>query len=177
MSSKTTNLGLHKIDLNDAPPDITVLNQNWDTIDEELSNIGETVEEALGNLTPEKIGASPSNHTHSAEDIGALPIKGGTLTGTELGINNNMGKIFASGSVTRLYATDNPSDTTNQRYFNLYSQFFKEDISESLKVTERRNGVDTSYKIYGEHNITKSPTDIEAGTTPLADGHIRLVYE
>ena len=33
MSSKTTNFNLHKIDLTDAPPDITVLNQNWDIID------------------------------------------------------------------------------------------------------------------------------------------------
>ena len=36
MSSKTTNYNLHKIDLNDSPPDITVLNQNFDTIDDEL---------------------------------------------------------------------------------------------------------------------------------------------
>lgn len=33
MSSKTSNYSLHKIDLTDAPPDITVLNENWDTID------------------------------------------------------------------------------------------------------------------------------------------------
>lgn len=50
MSSTTENLGLHKIDLNDAPPDITVLNQNWDIIDEEVANISE-------NITPEAIGA------------------------------------------------------------------------------------------------------------------------
>ena len=36
MSSKTTNFNLHKIDLTDAPPDITVLNQNWDKIDQKL---------------------------------------------------------------------------------------------------------------------------------------------
>ena len=36
MSSKTTNYNLHKIDLSDAPPDITVLNQNWDIIDQQL---------------------------------------------------------------------------------------------------------------------------------------------
>ncbi len=33
MASTTTNYGLRKIDLTDAPPDITVLNQNWDKID------------------------------------------------------------------------------------------------------------------------------------------------
>ena len=37
MSSKTKNYNLHKIDLTDAPPDITVLNQNWDTLDAELA--------------------------------------------------------------------------------------------------------------------------------------------
>jgi hypothetical protein len=36
MSTTTTNLKLHKIDLSDAPPDITVLNQNWDTLDAKL---------------------------------------------------------------------------------------------------------------------------------------------
>lgn len=37
MSSQTTNLNLHKIDLTDAPPDITVLNQNWDILDTEVA--------------------------------------------------------------------------------------------------------------------------------------------
>lgn len=37
MSTTTTNYNLHKIDLTDAPPDITVINPNWDTIDTELS--------------------------------------------------------------------------------------------------------------------------------------------
>ena len=37
MSSKTTNYNLHKIDLNDSPPDITVLNQNFDILDEKLN--------------------------------------------------------------------------------------------------------------------------------------------
>ena len=41
MASKTTNYNLHKIDLTDAPPDITVLNQNWDTIDEKLKLLSE----------------------------------------------------------------------------------------------------------------------------------------
>lgn len=36
MSSKTTNYNMHKIDLADSPPDITVLNQNFDKIDEEM---------------------------------------------------------------------------------------------------------------------------------------------
>lgn len=39
MSSKTTNYNLHKIDLTDAPPDITVLNPNWDTLDTKIKEL------------------------------------------------------------------------------------------------------------------------------------------
>lgn len=33
------------------------------------------------NITPEKIGAAESNHTHTAADVGALPAAGGKVTG------------------------------------------------------------------------------------------------
>lgn len=39
MATYTTNYNLHKIDLTDAPPDITVINANWDTIDAELKKV------------------------------------------------------------------------------------------------------------------------------------------
>ena len=41
MAQKTTNYNLHKIDLTDAPPDITKLNPNFDTIDKELKRLGD----------------------------------------------------------------------------------------------------------------------------------------
>ena len=65
MASKTTNYNLHKISLTDAPPDITVLNENWDKIDTELKDIDDKA----------------SNHEHDAGDItsGILPVsRGGT---------------------------------------------------------------------------------------------------
>ena len=74
MATYTTNYNLTKIDLNDAPPDITVLNQNWDTIDEELGNIGDTVEQALDNLTPEKIGAQPAATAINTSNIGSQSV-------------------------------------------------------------------------------------------------------
>lgn len=45
MSSKTKNYELHKIDLNDAPPDITVLNQNWDKLDTKLKEVNDLIEQ------------------------------------------------------------------------------------------------------------------------------------
>lgn len=60
MSSKTTNLQLHKIDLTDAPPDITVLNQNWDKLDTEVQSLKNSM-------------GGQSNY---------LPLAGGKVTGT-----------------------------------------------------------------------------------------------
>ena len=47
MSGKTDNYNLHTIDLTDAPPDITVLNQNWQTIDAELHRISELTNQGV----------------------------------------------------------------------------------------------------------------------------------
>lgn len=38
LASKTTNYNMNKIDLTDAPPDITVLNENFDITDSELNS-------------------------------------------------------------------------------------------------------------------------------------------
>lgn len=54
MSSKTTNYNLHKIDLKDSPPDITVLNQNFDIIDRKLGELENL--EYLKNINPTTTG-------------------------------------------------------------------------------------------------------------------------
>lgn len=64
MASKTPNLNLHKIDLTDAPPDITVLNQNWDILDEKLSHVPEVSED--GKIPPEALPEIQSITTQSA---------------------------------------------------------------------------------------------------------------
>lgn len=195
MSTTTTNFGLIKPELRD-PADITQINPNWDKLDQVIKdNLDEAKEYADQKVndipTPDVSGQINEHNTdenshndirQSVSDVraiaeGALPLEGGTLTGTELGIGNNKGKIVANGNMLRVYATNEPSDTNNQRYINLYSQTFKEDVSESLKLTERINGVDTAYKIYGEHNITSGTTDLTAGTSELPSGHIYFVYE
>ena len=175
MSSTTTNFGLHKIDLNDAPPDITVLNQNCDTIDEELSSIGETVEEALGNLTPEKIGASPSGHTHTAEQVGALPLTGGALSGNTLGIYNGKAVVLGDNLGASLIANtvDDASDLNNIRNLRVTNSG---NLPRAIFLRDVISGNRTDYNIFGEHNITKGTTDIGAGSA-LATGCIHLVYE
>ena len=48
----TTNLNLNKPELTDAPPDITVLNENWDTLDTEIKALQENkADKELTNVT------------------------------------------------------------------------------------------------------------------------------
>lgn len=181
MSTTTTNYGLVKPELTD-PADITAMNGNWDKLDQVIKENKDYTDTKIATIPTPDVSGQIADHdadpdAHADIRASAFPIEGGTVTGTEIGINNNRGKVFASGNVTRLYATEDPADTSNQRYFNLFSQFFKEDIAESLKVTERINGVDKSYKIYGEHNITSGTSDLTAGTSELPSGNIYLQYE
>lgn len=99
MSSKTTNYNLHKIDLTDAPPDITVLNGNWDTIDSELKGrlplTGGTI---TGDLLFAKVnngGASIFKNHNSTSDYGlVLRDKSSGNATAELSINATTGKVI-----------------------------------------------------------------------------------
>lgn len=171
MSTTTTNYGLVKPELTDAA-DITAMNQNWDIIDEELGNIGEVVEESLGNLTPEKIGA--------------LPISGGKITGESLFVGNGFGKFYANDFNTGVMHTNGGNDTTNGRGVLIQNANKMPDLAQAFQVYEVSNGVTSEgYKIYGEHNknllrnalFTASTTDLEAGTSALESGKLYLVYE
>ena len=65
MSSKTPNFNLHKIDLTDAPPDITVLNQNWDILDEEVGNLV-TNNKLITYTALDQLGLTPGSETISS---------------------------------------------------------------------------------------------------------------
>ena len=55
MATNTPNYNLHKIYLTDAPPDITVLNGNWDIIDGELQDINEELQNLDGKIVSVRV--------------------------------------------------------------------------------------------------------------------------
>ena len=73
---ETTNYNLKKIELTDSPPDITVLNNNWDTIDEELKSQADALDAHKADYTTQialikdKIGIAP--FIKSWEDVQAI---------------------------------------------------------------------------------------------------------
>lgn len=136
------------------------------------TDIFKYVDDAVSNIDISGADFAPSDHTHTAEGVGALPLTGGTLTGRlEMDMSNGTlgeGKVFKNngaddyGTKIEDYDADGNSATLILSAKNQYLKFTK-------------NG--TAYNIYGEHNITKTTTDLTAGTSTLATGVIHLVYE
>lgn len=90
MSSTTTNYNLHKIDLADSPPDITVLNQNWDTIDEELKK------------------KYDADNKPTASDVEAVAFPRTAVTGSLAEFCKNL-KVYDSGVIGYYNVSDSPS--------------------------------------------------------------------
>ncbi|MEG2639023.1 MAG: hypothetical protein RR992_05895 [Clostridiales bacterium] len=70
MSTNTPNYKLTKIDLTDAPPDITVLNHNWDTIDTKIKTALDHLGDNGIHVTPSQKSSWDSkadgNHNHNS---------------------------------------------------------------------------------------------------------------
>lgn len=169
MSSKTTNYNLHKIDLTDAPPDITVLNGNFDTIDTQLKN---NANHASNTSNP---------HGVTAAQAGALPASGGTMSGTIefKQVSNGYGRLAKNHGSTAdygMYLTDTDSSG------NIFKLIVSAKDNAASVVPNDNSG---PYKLFGEHNkalvrtavFDHSMSDITAGVTGLTNGRLYLVYD
>lgn len=130
----TTNYAMKKIDLTDSPPDITVLNGNFDTIDSEMKKHSDDIGNKASLATTEKgslVGAVNEVNAQLAQlgkynngtwiDIATALTAGQVYTKRiPLGFSAKKGKAImqgyyaASGSVT--FFTDVPSDTVQMYY-------------------------------------------------------------
>lgn len=132
MSSTTTNFNLHKIDLADSPPDITVLNQNFDIIDEKLNE--------HDNLT--------------ASDVGALPIDGSVAMSGALLFANGFAKLAANNTLAGINSyvdADNP--TNAYRSILIHSGSDRTPLKNAIHLADKpEDGGVTYYSIFGEHN-------------------------
>lgn len=79
---ETSNKKLEKIELTDAPPDITAINPNWDTIDTELQKgTNHQADNSIHVTTSDKSNwnsKAAGSHSHSANSLtGTLNVSGG----------------------------------------------------------------------------------------------------
>ena len=126
----------------------------------------------------------------TSEDVGALPISGGNLTG-DLKLKKELPRIQMNDSSNSRYgifemgadgyvSIGNWKENSDQH--NLQIRKPSDGLEEALRLTV--NGASV-YRIFGEHNknllrntlMTASTTDLEAGTSELETGKIYFVYE
>lgn len=154
MSSKTTNFNLHKIDLTDAPPDITVLNENWDTIDNELKN--REVSAFLVTFTGTASNGFTSDKTLS-----------------EIRTAYNAGQ--------RVYAKDSEGRVYNLVFISsMYAQFTSVKASAIASVLVAFDStIDVVVEPLDEFApaYTYGTDDLTAGTSTLETGKLHFVYE
>lgn len=105
MSSKTTNYNLHKFDLTDSPPDITVINESMDTIDAELKKRFENTE-----VIPVENGGT--GKATADEAFGNLGKNFGFPNAKNVGDNTNLNTLTKAGFYFSA-GSKNPTNTTN----------------------------------------------------------------
>lgn len=117
----------------------------------------------VGNGTDEMLEKTPAE---VLDGIKALPLDGHKSMTGDLVIEKDYPfirlnhKSGASGVVfgthnnrARIMSQNTFNDEENVREFELYNSEGKSDIAEALFLRDVVNGVSTSYKIYGEHNL------------------------
>lgn len=115
-------------------------------------------------IKPSDIGATAEGHTHKATEVGALPIEGGTITGTSIYLNGGTGRVASNGDAAQIEAWTTVSDDSERRILAVYDKGAKDSVASALVLTDRVGSANTEYKIYGEHN-KPSPADIGAAAT------------
>ncbi|MGI6361005.1 MAG: hypothetical protein ACOX05_01700 [Bacillota bacterium] len=101
---ETTKLGLKKIELTDSPPDITVFNHNWETLDQEVSDKAQS---DLSNVSGEKLRQAIDDLNIAAYILQQyqLPTGGAAIGGVKNGGNisiNSSGEMNASTAGSNL---------------------------------------------------------------------------
>ena len=203
---QTTNYGLNKPGGSDYAR-IDVLNANMDAVDAALKDLEESKAEGAAlaaheadqvkHVSAEERTAwnakAAGDHTHTAAQVGAVPLSGGTLTG-----NLDIAKTIASVVLRtgdssnrlsgRLMKNANVEGTVDD---GLYLTDYGADGSEAtLKIQGGQQRLriklgGTDYAVYHEGSkptpadigITSGTTDLTAGSSSLASGTIYLVYE
>ena len=90
-------------------------------------------------------------------DIGALPLDGGTLSGTFIGLNDGKSEVQSFNTSTCMAVRNINNSDNNIRKLAVYSYLGKPNIGESIQLFDVVDGISTSYKIYGEHNSAMLP--------------------
>lgn len=85
-----------------------------------------------------------------AEDVGALPIEGGTLTGKTVYLDNGNARVTSGQDYVQMDVYDTPKDDNNRRKLVLNGN--ATDLSNAMVLTSVVNGEKQNYTMFGKHN-------------------------
>lgn len=117
----------------------------------------------LNNLTytieAEHMSDTNNPHKVTAAQVGALPIEGGEITGSEIRIAGGYGRLRAVENYVQLDVFDSTKDDNNRRKLVLGGKKAA-DIKNAVTLETYEEGEKQIYHIYGEHN---KPTAYDLG--------------
>lgn len=119
----------------------------------------------------------------TANDVGALPLTGGTITGKTIWMNNKYGLVECVGKETITIACyDSAENTQNGRIFTVFTRSRMEDVKDCIVLRSRVNNSSTNYTIYGGHNkpfgsYTGNGSASERTIDTKSIGRLLLVYK
>lgn len=73
---QTKNFKLNKIELEDSPPDITVINPNWDKIDEQMQSQSDGLDTTNKNLANSDKNFADHIETHIESQVVSQRVRG-----------------------------------------------------------------------------------------------------
>lgn len=137
---------------------------------------GEKITIALGKIKKAisdfiaHLGNKENPHKVTATQAGALPITGGTLSGS-LSFGDGYGSITSDKNCTTFITKNEKNNTQNYRQIYLTNSSYNQDIADCVFVREIVNGqAEDVYRLYGEHN---KPTADDIGALPVTGGTIK----
>lgn len=139
---------------------VSVNNENVSNKQASLSNTTSTTYYPSNKAVVDYVAANTYNSGNkpTANDVGALPITGGTVTGNNIFMGNGIGVIHFGNDYFYLDTRDSINDTNNRRILQILGRNnTTSDLKKAIAIGEVINGSYRYYNLYGEHN--KPTTD------------------
>ena len=147
MATNTENLGLKKPGQEDFY-NVDDFNENFDKIDEFASR-------------------KDNPHGVTAVQTGALPLAGGTITSSVLGLGGGHGSITGCETFTGITGLKD-KDTNNNRTLRVINpKYDTYPLKKAVQLVDKIDGTSKEYNLYGEHN---KPTADDVGALPNTGG-------
>lgn len=157
MGEYTKNLQLYKVDtVEDANNTFnieTMLNDNWDKIDEKLEKL--PVQNGGLYINSETTEEDKAEAQEALKEIGGfLPLDGSVPMSEQLRLKraNQNAKMYLNADNGYVWLIVDDGDFNNRRVVQLSSKSANASVSNMLRISDYVNGTNNSYAIFGEHN-------------------------